>query len=64
MALISAEELAGLEASLQLLRSTKNAERLLAALTRALGGTVEPSSVEELQRELGESSIATEGRMR
>ncbi|HUP00976.1 MAG TPA: type II toxin-antitoxin system prevent-host-death family antitoxin [Gemmatimonadota bacterium] len=53
VALISAEELAGLEETAHLLRSPKNAERLLAALTRALGKTVEPSSVEDVRRELG-----------
>jgi antitoxin YefM len=53
VALISAEELAGLEETAHLLRSSKNAERLLAALTRALGGTVRPSRVEDLRRELG-----------
>ncbi len=53
VALISAEELAGLEETACLLRSPKNAERLLAALTRALGRTVEPSRLEDLRRELG-----------
>ncbi|CAN5872206.1 type II toxin-antitoxin system prevent-host-death family antitoxin [soil metagenome] len=53
VALISAEELAGLKETAYLLRSPKNAERLLAALTRALGRTVEPSRVEDLRRELG-----------
>jgi antitoxin YefM len=53
VALISAEELAGLEETAHLLRSPKNAERLLAALTRALGRTVKPSRVEDLRRELG-----------
>jgi len=53
VALISAEELAGLEETAHLLRSPKNAERLLAALTRALGRTVKPSRIEDLRRELG-----------
>ncbi|HET6341458.1 MAG TPA: type II toxin-antitoxin system prevent-host-death family antitoxin [Gemmatimonadota bacterium] len=53
VALISAEELAGLEETAHLLRSPENAERLLAALARALGRTVEPSSVEEFRRALG-----------
>ena len=53
VALISAEELAGLEETAHLLRSPKNAERLLAALTRALCRTEEPSRAEDLRRELG-----------
>jgi antitoxin YefM len=36
-----------------LLRSPRNAARLLAALERSKAGTVEPKTVEELRRELG-----------
>lgn len=53
VALIAAEELAGLEETAHLLRSPKNAERLLAALNRALDGTMKASSVEDLRREVG-----------
>ncbi len=53
VALIAAEELAGLEETAHLLRSPRNAERLLAALNRARGSATEPSRVEDLRRELG-----------
>ena len=35
-----------------LLRSPKNAERLLAALNRALHRDIEPQSIEDLRREV------------
>ncbi len=53
VALIAADELAGLIETAHLLRSPKNAERLLTALARARGRTEKPQSVEELRRELG-----------
>ncbi|MFN2383471.1 MAG: type II toxin-antitoxin system Phd/YefM family antitoxin [Gemmatimonadota bacterium] len=53
VALISAEELAGLEETAHLLRSPKNAQRLLAALARSYDGSVPSSTVAELRRELG-----------
>lgn len=53
VALISASELTGLMETAHLLRSPKNAERLLTALARAEGRTVSPQSVEELRREVG-----------
>jgi antitoxin YefM len=53
VALIAAEELVGLEETAHLLRSPKNAERLLAALNRARGGESNPSRVEDLRQELG-----------
>jgi antitoxin YefM len=52
VALVSAEELASLIETAHLLRSPKNAERLLNALARAQTGEVKPSSVEDLRREL------------
>nr|BAL55492.1 prevent-host-death family protein [uncultured Acetothermia bacterium]BAL60231.1 prevent-host-death family protein [Candidatus Acetothermum autotrophicum] len=53
VALISAEELAGLMETAHLLRSPKNAERLLKALARAQRRTLAPQSVQELRREVG-----------
>ena len=53
VALISASELSGLIETVHLLRSPKNAERLLAALNRAKARTVEPQTLEELRREVG-----------
>jgi antitoxin YefM len=53
VALIAASELESLMETAHLLRSPRNAERLLRALQRARGRTEKPSSVEELRRELG-----------
>ncbi len=53
VALISASELSGLLETAHLLRSPKNAQRLLTALNRALSRTETSQSVEELKRELG-----------
>jgi antitoxin YefM len=53
VALIAADELSSLIETAHLLRSPKNAERLLTALARARGRSEEPKSVEELRRELG-----------
>jgi len=53
VALISASELSSLMETAHLLRSPKNAERLLAALGRALQGAPAPQTVEELRREVG-----------
>ena len=56
VALIPASELAGLLETAHLLRSPKNARRLLTALRRAEKGTVKPTSAADLRREiLGES---------
>ena len=52
VALIPATELAGLIETAHLLRSPRNARRLLAALRRAETGKVQPSSVSELRREI------------
>jgi antitoxin YefM len=53
VAMISAEELSGLTETAHLLRSPKNAQRLLAALNRALAGTERPLTVDELRRDMG-----------
>jgi antitoxin YefM len=51
--LISADELAGLLETAHLLRSPRNAERLLRALGRAERGEGKLQSVEELRKEAG-----------
>ena len=53
VALIAADELASLLETAHLLRSPANAERLLAALTRARQGTGNTQSVAELRDEVG-----------
>lgn len=53
VALVSAEELAGLQETAQLLRSPRNARRLLSALRRALKRTLRPRSTAAVRRELG-----------
>lgn len=53
VALVPAEELAGLMETAFLLRSPKNARRLLAALRRAENRTGRPESVEKLRQEMG-----------
>ena len=53
VALIAAEELGGLLETAHLLRSPKNAERLLTALARAQSRTLSPQSIEELRSEIG-----------
>lgn len=53
VALIAADELSSLLETAHLLRSPKNAERLLSALARARSRTEKPQSVEALRRELG-----------
>lgn len=56
VALIPASELAGLIETAHLLRSPRNARRLLTALRRAERGRQKPASLAELRREtLGES---------
>ena len=58
VALIPAGELAGLMETAHLLRSPRNARRLLAALNRAGRRKAKPQSVAELRREiLGETGI-------
>ena len=53
VALVSADELASLLETAHLLRSPKNAQRLLTAINRAQSRELSPSSVEKLRRELG-----------
>jgi antitoxin YefM len=52
VALIAADELASLEETAHLLRSPRNAARLLTALSDALAGRGEPQSVAALRAEL------------
>lgn len=53
VALVSAAELASLEETAYLLRSPKNAERLLTALSRSKAGEGTALSLEELRAEVG-----------
>jgi antitoxin YefM len=53
VAMVPADELAGLMETAHLLRSPKNAQRLLAALGRAKSKKGTPETVEKLRRELG-----------
>jgi len=53
VALIAAAELRGLQETAHLLRSPKNAERLLRALVRALERSEKPQSVADLRHEVG-----------
>ncbi len=53
VALVPAAELAGLIETAHLLRSPKNAQRLLAALRRANRGVNKPESLSKLRREMG-----------
>ncbi|MEZ4710694.1 MAG: type II toxin-antitoxin system prevent-host-death family antitoxin [Caldilineaceae bacterium] len=52
IALISADELEGLLETAHLLRSPKNAERLLNALARAQARTVPPQTIAEIKDEI------------
>ena len=53
VALISASELSGILETAHLLRSPKNADRLLTALRRAQKGAGKPQTAVSLRRELG-----------
>ena len=53
VALISADELRGLIETAHLLRSPKNAQRLLRALRRAASKKVRPQSLDKLRADLG-----------
>ncbi len=53
VALIAADELASLIETVYLLRSPKNADRLLSALKDAQARIVKPQTVRELRQELG-----------
>ena len=52
VALIAADELESILETAHLLRSPKNAERLLTALRRAQQRTLEPSTVDDLRAEV------------
>ena len=51
--MIAADELQSLMETAHLLRSPKNAERLLAALARARAGDVAPAAVDALEKHYG-----------
>jgi antitoxin YefM len=53
VAMIPAEELTGLLETAHLLRSPKNAQRLLTALRRANAGKGKPEPLEKFRREMG-----------
>ena len=53
MAILPAEELEGLRETAHLLRSPRNAARLLTALQRALRGHTKSISLEDLRAQLG-----------
>jgi antitoxin YefM len=53
VAMVPADELAGLMETAHLLRSPKNAQRLLTALKRAAAGKGRRESLEKLRREMG-----------
>lgn len=53
VALVTASELESLMETAYLLRSPKNARRLMAALNRAQGHKLAPQSVEKLRQEMG-----------
>lgn len=58
VALISASELSSLIETAHLLRSPKNAQRLLSALNRAISRTEKTSSLDDLREKVGiESKI-------
>ena len=61
VALVSADELEGLMETAHLLRSSKNAERLLGALMRAQRKEGAPQSVDDLRREVGLDEATEEG---
>lgn len=53
VAMVPADELMGLIETAHLLRSPKNAQRLLTALRRAVGRKGKPEPLKKLRRELG-----------
>jgi antitoxin YefM len=53
VAMIAADELAGLVETAHLLRSEKNAERLLSALSRARGKSIAPMTMADLAKLAG-----------
>jgi antitoxin YefM len=53
VAMIAADELEGLLETAHLLRSEKNASRLLAALSRARGQSLKPTPLADLKKKAG-----------
>src|SRR5579883_421048 len=53
VALLPADELSSLLETAHLLRSPRNAARLLTALNRAKSGVLEPQSIEDVRKDLG-----------
>lgn len=53
VAMIAADELAGILETAHLLRSPANAERLISALERVRKGTGTPQTINELRNEVG-----------
>ena len=53
VAMIAADELEGLMETAHLLRSSKNAERLLAALHRARTSKLKPTALSKLRKDVG-----------
>jgi len=53
VAMIAADELEGLIETAHLLRSEKNASRLLAALSRARDKSLKPTSLADLKKKVG-----------
>jgi antitoxin YefM len=53
VALVPADELSSLMETAHLLRSPKNAERLVHALHRAMQGKAKPQSLDKLRQEMG-----------
>ena len=53
VALVAADELAGLLETAHLMRSPRNAERLLTALNRARAEIIAPMTVQQLREEVG-----------
>lgn len=53
VAMVPADELAGLVETAHLLRSPRNAQRLLSALRRATGRKRKPETLDKLWREIG-----------
>jgi antitoxin YefM len=53
LAILPADELASIQETAYLLRSPKNARRLIEALTRALEGQGETTSIDALRQQVG-----------
>ena len=62
VALIPASELAGLMETAHLLRSPRNARRLMTALRRAKAGKIKPRTLASLRKEMPGEATAAEGK--